>query len=116
MGLLQPLTKVPDLWNIATVCRLLANQQFSQLNNEQAALPGNGGTSGALPQVDPKGLLLELLDAPHEWQVRPLSLRGMPLQLKIFYKGQQRYTLRPQLTQPEPRLRQRISHWHNLNT
>ncbi len=115
MGLLSPLQRLPDVWNIAGVCRLLANQQFSHLDNLQLALPGKNGPSAGGSVISPKTLLLDLLDAPHEWQVRPVSHINTPFHLRIYQKGQPHFSLRPDLKQPEPKMRQRASHWHNLD-
>lgn len=115
MGLLSPLQRLPNVWNIAGVCRLLANQQFSHLDNEQLALPGENHQQYTGKTTDSKALLLALLDAPHEWQVRPVTHINSPLLLRIYQKGLPRFSLRPNLSQPEPKMRQRGSHWHNLD-
>lgn len=117
MGLLQPLEKLPGQWNIALVCRLLANQQFSKLSSQQLSLPGKQSFSTMTDPdaVNARQLLLTFLENSAEWQVRPRQLPDS-LELLIYRQGTLYYSLTPHLYQPEPRLRQRGSFWHKLDS
>jgi hypothetical protein len=91
LGLLEPLRQSPDLWDSHNLCRLLANDQWQDLQFMQ--------TSGSLG--DDKSLLLQVLDAPEHWL--GLERNG---RLYLLQQRQAVASLVPDLRPPQPRLQQ----------
>ena len=87
LGPLEPLPRLPEFWDLHAVCRLLANQQFSDLRCQSPELKAN-------PKNQPKAqsLLIALVETPEQWQLQLRSKR-----LYIFKDRRHLYSLQPQL-------------------
>ncbi|MGB0467139.1 MAG: hypothetical protein ACPGF7_06320 [Pontibacterium sp.] len=107
-GLLTPIGKAPAIWNAEYILRLVANAQFSDLRNEQQALPGQSDSDikkdrGVLPVPSLQGLRLLLLDKPHQWIGQ--SHKG---RLFLYRDRQPWLSLVPDFNTPAPRLKHKI--------
>lgn len=98
-GLLHPLLESPDIWNGDNLLRLIANQQYSGLRNEQRALPGTG-EMGGIPVPSQQGLQLMLLEKPEQWIGQNHHGR-----LFLYRDRQPHLSLIPSFTAPPPRLK-----------
>jgi len=93
LGPLEPLQEAPGFWELHSVCRLLANQQFSDLRCDSP----DALTTGHPPSA--QSLLLALIEAPEQWQIQLRSTR-----LYIFKDRRHLYSLEPQFKAPLLRL------------
>lgn len=100
IGLLEPLMAMPDIWDAATITRLISNQQFEQLRNEQKALPG-GKVFGGIDAPGLNEIRMILLD-PVEQCIGQMH-QG---RLHVFRGKQPFISLKPLLHWPKPRLKQ----------
>ncbi|MEH6652000.1 MAG: hypothetical protein V7707_18415 [Motiliproteus sp.] len=97
LGPLQPLTTAPAFWDLHTVCRLLANQQFEQLRSDS---PDNIQADPAKEQTpetkvpDAKALLLTLIENPDRWQIE-----SRPPRLYIYRNRNHLFSLIPMMQQ-----------------
>ncbi|MEH6473400.1 MAG: hypothetical protein V7752_19385 [Halopseudomonas sp.] len=91
LGLLDPLDKPPAFWDRHSVCRLLANRQFHDLRCDS---PDECNQSNQA--LDPKALLLTLVETPDRWQIEPRDDR-----VYIYKDRRHLYSLAPQL-EPSP--------------
>ncbi len=65
LGPLEPLPSLPEYWDIYQACRLLANDQFADLQPEHHNLDHDRPAA-----ADVTALLLSLLEQPDRWRVR----------------------------------------------
>ncbi len=93
LGLLTPLQHTPDLWDSHNLCRLLANDQWQDLQFMQE--------SGNTAPGDSNSLLLQILNAPGDWF--GLGRNG---RLYLLLQRQPVASLVPKLQPPQPRLLQ----------
>jgi len=101
IGLLKPVCNQPEIWDGSHLLRLIANNQFRDLRNEQLALPSsNGKQSGGLPTPSSRSLRMMLMDQPHRWIGQIHQQR-----LHLFKDRQPCVSLIPDLTPPAPRLK-----------
>nr|WP_067298181.1 hypothetical protein [Marinobacterium profundum] len=97
LGLLKPLLQMPDIWDGHNLSRLLANDQWQDL---QPARHSSAVTSNAA-SIDCNSLLLQLLDTPEHWL--GLSRNG---RLYLLHQRNAIASLIPDLQPPQPRLQQ----------
>lgn len=69
LGPLQPLTTAPAFWDLHSVCRLLANQQFEQLRSDSAQDNAAEGRASDTSAPDAQALLLTLIENPNRWRI-----------------------------------------------
>ncbi|MFT5722827.1 MAG: hypothetical protein ACI9W6_003163, partial [Motiliproteus sp.] len=91
LGPLEPLSSVPDFWDLHSICRVLASRQFTDLRSDSP------DASDLRPSAE--SLLLALVEAPELWQIQRRSAR-----IYIFKDRRHLYSLEPQLEAPQPRL------------
>lgn len=98
VGLLEPVSALPEIWDRNTLNRLICNRQYKAMQNEMKTLPGKKKIGGiAPPSIDE--ICLTLMD-PVEQCIGQMH-KG---RLHIF-RGKQPYlSLIPDLSWPEPRL------------
>ncbi len=107
VGLLKPLGQAPDIWSGEHLLRLIANGQYSDLRNEQIALPHMSDTNtssctqaGGIPVPSISSLRLMLLEQPWQWVGQQHNER-----LHLFRERQPIVSLIPDFTAPAPRLK-----------
>ena len=99
IGLLQPLTAVPDIWDAESLAQMISHQQFSELRSEQKLLPSKK-TAGGVRPPSVQEIMLILLD-PVEQCIGQMDKKRLHI-----YRGKQPFiSLTPQLGWPKPRLR-----------
>ncbi|NVK41765.1 MAG: hypothetical protein HWE39_11035 [Oceanospirillaceae bacterium] len=91
LGLLEPLSEAPAIWTADALARLLANEQWRELQGE------NGAAATAAD-----GLLLQLLDAPKHWLGLERNGRLYLLRARVPVAS-----LVPDYRPPAPRLKRR---------
>ncbi len=95
LGLLAPLQQAPDIWDAQNLCRLLANEQWQDLQPQLSA-----ATDAASRPIDASQLLLQMLDQPEHWL--GLSRNG---RLYLLHQRTAVASLVPDLRPPPPRLK-----------
>ncbi len=116
IGLLLPLAAAPAFWDVHSLCCILANQQFSGLRTEQMALPGNSEFMveyQEIPPPDSDNILVDIIDAPDIWQVRPHP--NETRRVLICRNQTPIYSLEVDYQQPPPKLTQRGTRWTVAN-
>ncbi|MFT6916464.1 MAG: hypothetical protein ACJAWL_002799 [Motiliproteus sp.] len=93
LGPLEPLLRTPDFWDLHSICRVLANQQFTDLRCDSP------DTTAGRPGPSTESLLLALVEAPEQWQIQRRAER-----LYIFKDRRHLFSLEPQVQSPQPRL------------
>ncbi len=95
---LHPLSAPPSRWDGLSLARLLRHAQFSDLRNEQLALPSTQPGAG-IPAPKAINLQLQILEQPHLWHAEADGDR-----LYLLHRGQAVASLIPRLGKPTPRL------------
>lgn len=96
LGPLQPLATAPAFWELHTVCRLLANQQYEQLRSDSAQ---DNTEKERVPNAiapDSQALLLTLIENPDRWRIE-----SRPPRLYIYQGRNHLYSLIPRIQQSE---------------
>ncbi|MEH6825264.1 MAG: hypothetical protein V7629_15255 [Motiliproteus sp.] len=94
LGPLDPLTQPPAFWDLHSICRLLANQQYCNLRCDSPVRK-----TTADPQACTQALLLALIETPEQWQIQLRSER-----IYIFKDRNHLYSLEAHVETPSPRL------------
>ncbi len=100
IGILQPLSAQPDIWDPISINRMISHQQFSSLKNEQRLLPSKQQRNSNLEPPSLQEISLILLD-PVEQCIGQMH-KG---RLHIFRGKQPFISLKPLLAWPKPRLK-----------
>lgn len=86
-GLLNPLSSLPENWDLDSLCRLIANRQWRDWRAEQTSSPSA------------QALLVALQETDAQWQVMRRGAR-----LILLHEGTPLISLIPDTQPPEPRL------------
>ncbi len=65
LGPLDPLSAIPEHWDLHSTCRLLANDQFEDLRSEKQTLETESATA-----PNAASLLVTIIENPDRWHVR----------------------------------------------
>ncbi|MGI1668903.1 MAG: hypothetical protein K6L74_01125 [Neptuniibacter sp.] len=99
IGLLEPLSALPEIWDRHTLNRMISNGQYTALQNEMKALPGSKRTGG-IPAPVQDEICMILLD-PIERCIGQMH-KG---RLHVFRGKQPFISLIPDIQWPKPRLK-----------
>ncbi len=101
LGLLQPLQQTPAIWDGHSLSRLLANDQWQDLQPARQASAATSANAVLKPPAEGNSLLLQLLDAPEHWLGLSHNNR-----LYLLHQRNAIASLVPDLQPPQPRLQQ----------
>lgn len=112
LGRLLPLTSTPQHWDIQHLLRLLANHQYLDLRTEQLALPNSDDFMvefKGIPVPEVQSMLVEILNQPEHWQVRPHPNDSM--RIIVLRENAPLCSFKPDYHQPKPKMAHRGTRW-----
>jgi hypothetical protein len=112
LGRLLPLTSTPQHWDIQHLLRLLTNHQYLDLRTEQLALPNSDDFMvefKGIPVPEVQSMLVEILNQPEHWQVRPHPNDSM--RIIVLRENAPLCSFKPDYHQPKPKMAHRGTRW-----